>query len=53
MMRNYKRLREAMTRSYLEASIDDLEKKILSLQGVTGDSYGNPLDKQVPRVKQL
>ena len=39
-------MREAVSRSYLEASIDSLEKKILSLQGVTGDSFGNPLDKQ-------
>ena len=45
-MRNSKRLQEALTRSYLEASIDDLEKKILSLKDITGDSYGNPLDKR-------
>jgi 2-phospho-L-lactate guanylyltransferase (CobY/MobA/RfbA family) len=44
-MRNtYQRIREQVSKQMLLDVIDALEKKILSLQSVTGDSYGNELN---------
>ena len=44
-MRNtYQRIREQVSKQMLLDVIDTLEKKILSLQSVTGDSYGNELN---------
>jgi hypothetical protein len=55
MNHTYQRMREAVSRSYLEASIDDLEKKILSLKDIAGDSFGNPLDArgETNRLKDI
>jgi 2-phospho-L-lactate guanylyltransferase (CobY/MobA/RfbA family) len=53
-MRNtYQRIREQISKQMLLDVIDTLEKKILNLQSVTGDSYGNELNFNQEKSRKM